>query len=76
MKKTPDYTRRAIDTYNSKFDRITVNFPKGTKERIKELTGQTAGGFAVNCVIEKLEQIEKEQEQATGAAAWMTPPAE
>lgn len=57
--KTPDYTRKAIDNYNAKFDRITVNFPKGTKERIKELTGKTAGGFAVECVINELERIEK-----------------
>lgn len=59
--KTPDYTRAAIDKYNQKFDRITVNFPKGTKERIKAATGKTAGGFAVECVIKELERIEKEQ---------------
>lgn len=57
--KTPDYTRKAIDKYNQKFDRITVNFPKGTKEKIKELTGETAGGFAVKCVIKELEKLEK-----------------
>ena len=62
--KTPDYTRRAINNYNSKFDRITVNFPKGTKERIKTTTGETAGGFAVKCVISELDRLEKEA--ATG----------
>lgn len=56
--KTPDYTRRAINNYNSKFDRITVNFPKGTKERIKTTTGETAGGFAVKCVLAELERLE------------------
>jgi hypothetical protein len=55
--KTPDYTRKAIDKYNSKYDRITVNFPKGTKEAIKDLTGDTAGGFAVKCVINELERL-------------------
>lgn len=59
--KTPDYTRKAIDNYNKKFDRITVNFPKGTKERIKELTSKTAGGFAVECVIKELDKIEKKK---------------
>ena len=58
--KTPDYTRKAINKYNEKFDRITVNFPKGTKEKIKELTGKTAGGFAVECVINELEKLENE----------------
>lgn len=56
--KTPEYTRAAIDRYNLKYDRITVNFPKGTKEKIKELTGKTAGGFAVECVLKELEKIE------------------
>ena len=55
--KTPDYTRAAIDRYNKKYDRITVNFPKGTKEKIKELTGKTAGGFAVECVIKELQRL-------------------
>lgn len=59
--KTPNYTRAAIDRYNSKYDRITVNFPKGTKERIKELTGDSAGGFAVKCVIKELERLEKQE---------------
>lgn len=57
--KTPDYTRKAINKYNDKFDRITVNFPKGTKERIKELTGKTAGGFAVESVLLRLDELEK-----------------
>lgn len=56
--KTPDYTRRAINNYNSKFDRITVNFPKGTKERIKTTTGETAGGFAIKCVLAELDRLE------------------
>lgn len=56
--KTPDYTRRAINNYNSKFDRITVNFPKGTKERIKTTTGESAGGFAIKCVLAELERLE------------------
>lgn len=60
--KTPGYTRAAIDRYNAKYDRITVNFPKGTKEKIKELTGKTAGGFAVDCVLKELEKLEKQPE--------------
>lgn len=58
--KTASYTRKAIDNYNAKFDRITVNFPKGTKERIKAATDKTAGGFAVECVIKELERLENE----------------
>ena len=83
--KTPDYTRRAIDNYNARFDRITVNFPKGTKEKIKELTGESAGGFAVKCVIEELERIEngqaatpaafaQDQERTAAESQGITPP--
>jgi hypothetical protein len=64
MTKTPEYTRKAIDKYNKKYDRITVNFPKGTKKKIKELTGDTAGGFAVKCVINELQRLE-DQEKTT-----------
>lgn len=31
MAKTPEYTKKAIQNYNNKFDRIAVNLPKGTK---------------------------------------------
>jgi len=68
MTKTPEYTRKAIDKYNKKYDRITVNFPKGTKEKIKELTGDTAGGFAVKCVINELRRLgwcPEDQEKTT-----------
>lgn len=56
----PEYTKRAIANYNNKFDRITVNLPKGTKERIKELTGQSGNGFISALVLDELERIENE----------------
>ena len=55
----PEYTKRAIANYNNKFDRIAVNLPKGTKDRIKELTGQSCNGFISALVLEELERIEK-----------------
>ncbi len=56
----PEYTKRAIKNYNNKFDRLAVNLPKGTKERIKELTGQSCNAFISTLVLEELERIEKE----------------
>ena len=56
--KTPDYTRRAIDKYNEKFDMFTVKCPAGTKERM------TACGFTpsdrVAAIMAALEEREKQ----------------
>ena len=60
--KTADYTRRAIDKYNSKFDRVAANLPKGTKERIKAVAGNlSAGAFVVRATLAELERLEAEQ---------------
>ena len=59
--KTPQYTKDAINRYNSKFDRIAVNLPKGTKERIKELTGMSCNAYISELVLKDLEQREKEE---------------
>lgn len=56
----PEYTKRAIKNYNNKFDRIAVNLPKGTKERIKELTNKSCNAFINALVLEELERIENE----------------
>lgn len=36
MGKTPEYTKKAVDNYRSKFDIVQLRLPKGTKENIKE----------------------------------------
>lgn len=60
-KKTANYTRRAIDRYNMKFDRVTANLPKGTKERIKAVAGDlSAGAFVVSATLAELERLEAE----------------
>ena len=58
MAKTPEYTKNAINNYNAKFDRIAVNLPKGTKERIKELTGKSCNAYISALVIADLERLE------------------
>ena len=57
MSKTPEYTKRAINNYNNKFDRIAVNLPKGTKDRIKELTGKSCNAYISELVIADLERM-------------------
>ena len=59
MGVTPEYTKKAINKYNSKFDRIAVNLPIGTKERIKELTGKSCNAYISELVLAELERIER-----------------
>ena len=58
MGVTPEYTKKAINKYNSKFDRIAVNIPIGTKGRIKELTGKSCNAYISELVLAELERLE------------------
>ena len=59
MGVTPEYTKKAINKYNSKFDRIAVNLPIGTKERIKEITGKSCNAYISELVLAELERLER-----------------
>ena len=61
MGVTPEYTKKAINKYNSKFDRIAVNLPIGTKERIKELTGKSCNAYISDLVLAELERLEHDK---------------
>ncbi len=56
---TPEYTKSAINKYNEKFDRKAVNLPKGTAERIKNLTGKSCNAYIVDLVLTDLERLER-----------------
>ncbi len=58
MGKVPEYNLRAINKYNAKFDRIAVNLPKGTKERIKELTGKSCNAYLSELALADLDRLE------------------
>lgn len=61
--KTPDYTRRAVDKYNSKFDRISANMPRGFRDRVAAVSDSSAAAFVVAAALEKLERLEAEKEK-------------
>lgn len=61
---TPQYTKDAINRYNAKFDRIAVNLPKGTKERIKKTTGKSCNAYICDLVREDLERQERTDPQS------------
>ena len=54
--KTPEYTRKAIEKYHAKFDRILVSLPQGSKERIKAETGLSCNAFFNRLYSEWLER--------------------
>ncbi len=60
-KKTPVYTQRAIEKYQSKFERITISFPIGTREKISALTGDSVNVFVNRAVAREIERLEKEE---------------
>lgn len=58
MAKTPEYTRRATANYQAKYDLIQVRFPKGTKERIKEVAvDQSVNDYIVSVIEKELNKI-------------------
>lgn len=58
MSKTPSYTRKAINKYNAKFDRVVVNLPKGTKERLKSCINSSFNEYIKGLVLADIERLE------------------
>lgn len=54
----PEYTKRAIAKYQAKFERTNINFPAGTREKIKTLTGESVSGYVKRLVSDDLERLE------------------
>lgn len=61
MAKTAEYTLNAVKKYNEKFDRKAVNLPKGTAERIKQLTGKSCNAYIVDLVLTDLDRLERKE---------------
>ena len=51
MAKVPDYTKRAIDKYHAKFDRLTISLPKEYKPIIADSIGLSVNQY-VNQLIQ------------------------
>lgn len=58
---TPDYIKKAHNNYNAKFDLIQVKLPKGTKERIKEITDMSYNEYVKSVVLVDLDRLEREE---------------
>lgn len=55
---TPEYVKRANNTYNSKFDIIQVKLDKGTKSRIKAVTNESFNNYIKRLIYSDLERVE------------------
>ena len=45
-------------------DRVNCQFPLGTKERIKELTGKSCNAFIKETILKELDKIERKKAKA------------
>lgn len=53
--------RKAVADFMQTVDRVNCQLPKGTKERIKNLTGKSCNAFIKETVIKELDKIERKQ---------------
>jgi hypothetical protein len=59
MKKTPEYLRKAIKNYQSKFDLQQLRLPKGTRSRAAAV-GLSPADMA-SLIVEEIEKREARQ---------------
>lgn len=59
--KQKQQRRKAVANYMQTVDRVNCQFPLGTKERIKELTGKSCNAFIKEVVIKELEKLERKK---------------
>lgn len=63
---TPEYIRKAQNSYNAKFDIVQLKLPRGTKNRIKEAAGnKSMASFCANCILEALDRSQPEAAETT-----------
>lgn len=53
--------RKAVADFMETVDRVNCQFPKGTKVRIKELTGMSCNAFIKQTVVRELDKIERKK---------------
>lgn len=53
--------RKAVANFMATVDRVNCQFPLGTKERIKKLTGMSCNAFIKQTIVRELDKIERKQ---------------
>jgi len=54
--KTKDYVRRATNNYRAKFDQVSLQLPKGTKDYIRENAKQPVNVYIKELVLKDLKE--------------------
>jgi hypothetical protein len=57
MAKTPEYTKKAVSNYRSKYDLAQIRLPKGTRDRA-EKNNISINDIAVSAVLAYLDDLE------------------
>ena len=57
MAKTPEYTKKAVSNYRSKYDLAQIRLPKGTRDRA-EKNNISINDIAVSAVLAYLDALE------------------
>lgn len=60
-KKQKEQRRKAVANFMKTVDRVNCQFPLGTKERIKELTGKSCNAFIKETIIKELDKLERKK---------------
>lgn len=58
MAKTPEYTKKAVSNYRSKYDLAQIRFPKGTRDRADK-NNISINDIAVSAVLAYLDALER-----------------
>lgn len=61
MAKTPEYTKKAVSNYRSKYDLAQIRLPKGTRDRA-EKNNISINDIAVSAVLAYLDGLESKTE--------------
>lgn len=56
MGKTPEYTKKAVKKYDSKFDKVLIRLPVGTAEKIRSEIGISCNAYINQLVMEDLKK--------------------
>ena len=62
QKKTPEYLRKAVDRYRSKYDVVSLRLPAGTVDRMNNI-GMTPK-MRVDVLLDALERMEKDEKNS------------
>lgn len=59
--KQREQRRKAVNEFMKTVDRVNCQFPKGTKDRIKKLTGKSCNAFIKETIVKELDKLERKK---------------